>query len=180
MSLTKSFWLALGRIARATLASWHRRIAAILYRIQPIHVHCNIVPQADDKDHAAVQSLPHCLHATFFCKRISVAKRGLLCFAELVGLIIVTITQRIRRVVNLFSILNVQLLNLGQFTASGVETGDDSERLCGVNLKLTARTIERGIAHAVRIDIASVSVCGCNIAVTTLLSATLRIAMADV
>lgn len=65
----------------------------------------------------------------FFCKQIAVAKQSLLCIAKLVRLIIVTSPEGAPRVVNLFSILNIQLLDLGQFTTGGVETGDYSERL---------------------------------------------------
>lgn len=107
MILANNFWLAFVRITRATLAPWHRRITSILFRIQPIHAHCNVVPQADHQDHAAVQSLPHCLHATLFRKRISVTKRSLLRSAELIRLIVVTSTQGIRRVVNLLAVLHI-------------------------------------------------------------------------
>merc|ERR1711964_594200 len=100
MSLTKSFWNAVSWVARATLVPWNRRIVTIHDRIQPIHVHCNVVPQTDDQDHAAVQSLPHCCHATFLSKRVAVAKRSLLRTALLIRLGIVTSTCGVRRVGN--------------------------------------------------------------------------------
>merc|ERR1739845_150659 len=70
MLLAKSLWLAVSWIARATLAPRLGWIAVVHVGIQPIHLHCNVIPQTDDQDHAAVQGFPHCFHTALLCKGI--------------------------------------------------------------------------------------------------------------
>merc|ERR1711865_702804 len=85
MGLTESVWSAILGVAWATKGTWGRRIVAHV-RIQPIHVHQDVIPHADDQDHATIQSLSHLLHATNLREAVAIAKSLLLVGTGLISL----------------------------------------------------------------------------------------------
>merc|ERR1712178_420643 len=114
--LTKSLWNAIRRVARAASAAWLVLIAVVHVRVQPVHVHCNVIPHADDQNHAAIQSLSHGLHASLLSEGIAIAERGLLGGAEGIGFHVVIAACGVVGVVDLLAILDVELFDGGQLT----------------------------------------------------------------
>merc|ERR1712178_333863 len=171
--LTEGLWDAICRVARATSAAWLVLVAVVHVRVQPVHVHSNVVPHADDQNHAAIQSLSHGLHASLLCERVAVAERSLLSGAEGIGFHVVVAACRVVGVEDLLAILDVELLDGGQLTSWRVEPGHDLEWALGVDLELRSLAVEILITHAECVDVAAVTVSGGNEAIAILRAALL-------
>jgi len=177
--LAKGLWHTVSRVAWATSASWLVLVAIVHVGVQPIHVHGNVIPHADDQNHATIQGLTHGLHASLLGEGIAVTERGLLSRAEGVGFHVVVASCRVVGVVDLLSILDVELLNGSQLTSWRVEPGDNLEWPLGVDLELRSLAIEILVTHAERVDVASITVSWGNETIA-ILGAALLIAHAHV
>merc|ERR1719503_278596 len=165
--LTECLWHTVCWVTRSASASWLRRIA-VHVRVQPIHGHCNVIPHGDDQNHATIQSLSHCFHASLLREGVAVTKRSLLGCAKGIRLDVVIATDGIVWVVDFFAILHIELLNAGQLTGWRMESGDNLERHLGVDLELRAWTVEVPVAHTECVNVAAVTVCGSNETITIL------------
>merc|ERR1719199_1080264 len=72
---------------------------------------------------------------------------------------------------DLFAVLDIELLNAFQHTRGRMEPGDNLEWLLGVDLKFRAWTVESLVTHAVSVDVAAVTVGWGDEAITILTSA---------
>merc|ERR1719503_72504 len=124
-----------------------------------------------------IQCFTHCLQASLVTEVIPVTKQSFLCRAE-VGCLGSSWHASIALVVNSLSILHVELNNVLQHSVWSMELGHHSEFLRCVHCIRTSRTVEICVAHAVWIDIATISVCGCNVPISILRS-TFRITIAN-
>jgi hypothetical protein len=125
------------------------------------HVNIVVVPQRHDKDHALLESVTHGLHATGASEVVVVTEDGLLVLAEGVGDRVTANTSDIGRgLLPDLAALNVQTTDLDKVAAFGVVGGDElshnGDRLLGVDR--LARAVERLVAHAEGVEIATVSV----------------------
>merc|ERR1712100_30666 len=125
------------------------------------------------------RSLSHRLHAAFLREAIAIPKRFLLGGARLVGLNIGVSESCVVGVMDLFAVLDIELLNTFQHTRGRMEPGDNLERLLGVDLKFRAWTVESLITLAIGVDVAAVTV-GWGDEAITILPSTFLIAHAHI
>ena len=137
-----------------------RRQVRRVLRVQPEHVCCVVVPDRQHKYNTARERLAHLLQSTLVREQVRVGERRLLLRAELVR-------DRVERgvdsgdvdfaVLDHDTVLDVETADLreraGGRVVVGQELGDDRERLGGVDGH--ACTVERGVAHAERVEVAA-------------------------
>lgn len=133
--------------------------------VEPEHVGGMVVPDGHDKDHGLGEGLAHLLQATLDVEVTDIAESSLLSIAERLGDRVARDTSNVGLgVLNDLAVLDVETLDLAEI-ASGVldELGDDGELGAGVDG--LALTVEGGVAHAVRVEVATIGIAGTAIAV---------------
>jgi len=142
--------------------------------VEPVHVDIVVVPKRHDKNHALLESVTHGLQATSASEVVVVAEDCLLVLAESVGDRVTADTGDVGRgLLPDLATLDVQTTDLDKVTAFGVVGGDElsynGDRLLGVDR--LARAIEGLVAHAERVEIATVSVAVASVSVAITVAA---------
>merc|ERR1719329_637823 len=110
----------------------------------------------------------HCFHASLLREGVAVTERSLLGCAKGIRLNVVIATDGVVWVVDFSAILHIELLNAGQLTGWRMESGDNLEWHLGVDLELRAWAVEVPVAHTECVNVATVTVCRSNEAITIL------------
>lgn len=139
--------------ANGTWASSSLREGAV----EPVHGHSGIIPNRQDKHHV-LELLAHLGQAALGTKVIGVVESRLLRSAKVFGDAVARNTGDLGLAVgNSLATLDVEALDLGEGTGGGAvvgdELGDDGEGLGGVEGQ--TGTVEGGVAHAVRVEVAA-------------------------
>jgi len=139
-----------------------------------VHVDIVVVPKRHYKNHALLESVTHGLQATSASEVVVVAEDCLLVLAESVGDRVTADTGDVGRgLLPDLAALNVQTTDLDKVAAVGVVRGDElghnGERLLGVDC--LARAVERLVAHAEGVEIATVSVAVASVSVAITVAA---------
>lgn len=163
-----------GRLARVSAASTtgNTRVSSSgigrVGAVEPEHIGVVVVPQAHHQNHALCQSITHTGETTVLGEDVLVTKGSLLGSAEVRGDRVAGNTTNIRgRVGNHIAILHVDTLNLLEGTGSSAVTGDelsDNSHL-GAAVDGLAGSEEGLVAHAVRVEVATIGVAGAGVAV---------------
>jgi len=138
--------------------------------VQPVHVHFVVVPERHDKDHAVLESVTHSLQAASASEVVVVAEDALLVLAEGVGDRVAADTSDVGRgLLEDLATLDVQTADLDEVAILSVVGGDElshnGNRLLGVDR--LARAIERLVAHAEGVEVATVSVTVASVSAVT-------------
>jgi len=134
------------------------------------HVHFVVVPERHDKDHAVLESVTHSLQAASASEVVVVAEDALLVLAEGVGDRVAADTSDVGRgLLEDLATLDVQTADLDEVAILSVVGGDElshnGNRLLGVDR--LARAIERLVAHAEGVEVATVSVTVASVSAVT-------------
>lgn len=139
-------------------------------RVEPVHGGRVVRPDRQDQDHA-LQSLAHLGEATLGLEVVVVAKGSLLLLAETVGDGVggVDAGDAGHGVGDRLAVLDVETLDVGQGARVGAVVGDelghDRDGLGGVDSQ--ARAVEARVAHAVRVEVATVLVADSGVPAVT-------------
>lgn len=162
-------WYTGGDWARSTGNTWGIWVASDgVSAVEPEHVCGVIVPKGEGENHTLLESLGHRGESTMSVVDIWVSENGLLVLAEFVG---ERVTWEVEDgglgVGDDPSILDVESLDLAQSSGVGASVGeelsDDSEDRVCVDSHTWA--VERPVALAIRVEIASVRIGNASVSI---------------
>mmetsp|Transcript_22060 Transcript_22060/g.60270 ORF Transcript_22060/g.60270 Transcript_22060/m.60270 type:complete len:481 (-) Transcript_22060:116-1558(-) len=145
--------------------------------VEPEHADVRVVPEREDKHHAAVHCLAHLLEAPLAREVVDVAKLLLLLGAEVVrdGVPALAAEDRCLGVGDDLAVLHVEAADFGQVArvrpVGRQELRHDGEGLGGVNLEVRTGAVEVRVAHPVGIVVAPVLVADAVVALPLLVVA---------
>ena len=140
--------------------------------IEPLHVGGVVVPDGHGENHWSIESLGEARHAAGLREVVQVAKDSLLLLAEVISDLVgwINAWDVGDGVGENDAVLDIEALDALERTGGGViscdELSDDGDLLGGVHL--LARAEEGGVAHAVRVEVASILVANAGIAVSSI------------
>ena len=136
--------------------------------VEPEHVDRMVVPDGEGENHATTEGAAHGRHTSELGEVVVVAESGLLFGTELVGDAVGLghAADLGDAVVDDDAVLDVLAADLGELAGvgavSGDELGDDCHLALGVDLH--TRAVESLVAHAVRIEVATIRIAYTGIA----------------
>jgi hypothetical protein len=132
-------------------------------RVEPEHVGVVVIPERQDENHAAAESITHSVQATMLVEDVLVAKGLLLSNTEIGvnGVAGNTIDVGLG-VGNDLAVLDVETLDLSQAAARSDELGDNGELAAGVDSHTLA--VEGLVAHTPRVEVAAIRITSTSIA----------------
>lgn len=147
--------------------------------VEPEHVGGMVVPDGHDEDHGLGKGLAHLLQATLLVEVIDITESRLLSIAERLGDGVASDASNLGlRVLNDLAVLDIEALDLTEIASRVLEElGDDGELLGGIDG--LALTVEGGVTHAVRVEVATIGIASTAIAVVGV-GTTARVALAHV
>lgn len=125
------------------------------------HVDLVVVPERHDENHTLCEGVAHGLHATGASEVVVVAENALLVLAEIVVDSVTADTSDVGSgLLEDLATLDVNTADLlkvaGVSAVGGDELGDNGERLLGIDR--LARAVERLVAHAEGVEVATIPV----------------------
>merc|ERR1711918_214922 len=146
--------------------------------VKPVHVCGHVVPVGDNHGHATLHSLAELLHASLVLEEGLLAMSIKRLLAEIFGHCVAR-TKAILRLFDFLTILVVVLVHTVKLTTLLSELSDNSEWLVCVDGVIGSRSVKLLVAKHVRIQVATIAVCGANVTLSFLLGSTLLVLIAD-